>query len=269
MKLRFFLIIFLISAAHAQIDPRALVEQSIANYNHDWREAMSWTYTETDVTRTDDGKDGKKVEVFEVAPLAGTPYDRLILRNGKPLDAVERRKEDRKYEKTLKERTEESPRQRAERIQKYEKGRAFIDEVPRAYDFKLLGSEVVDGRPAWVVQLTPRAGFVPESPYAALLRHIQGKLWIDKEDVRWARAEAPVIDTISIGVILARIGPGTNFKVEQTRIANDLWLPKRIAINGTARVLLVHDKILDDQLSFSGYHKESSTSARSRIEPQP
>jgi hypothetical protein len=248
------------SPASAQIDPRALVRQSIVNYDHDWREAMSWAYTKTDVSKDDNGK---KVDVFEVAPLAGTPYDRLILRNGQPLDAAEQRKEDRKYEKTLKERTGESPRQRAERIQKYAKARAFIDEVPNAYDFKLLGSELVDGRPAWVVQLTPLAGFVPESPYAAMLRHIEGKLWIDKQDTRWARAEAPVMDTISIGVILARIEPGTNFAVEQARIADDLWLPKRIVINGTARVLLVHDKSFAEQLSFSAYHKESATSARS------
>jgi hypothetical protein len=249
-----------ISVACGQIDPRALVAQSIVNYDHDWREAMSWAYTQTDVTRADDGK---KVEVFEVTPLAGTPYDRLVLRNGEPLDAAEQRKEDHKYEKALKERTEESPRKKAERIQKYAKARAFIDEVPNAYDFKLLGSELVDGRPAWVVRLTPRPGFVPESPYAAMLRHIEGTLWIDKQDVRWARADAPVIDTIGIGVILARIEPGTSFQLEQTRIADDLWVPKRIVINGTARVFLVHDKNLDEQLSFSGYHKESTTSAKS------
>ncbi len=236
------------------------------NYNHDWREAMSWAYTQTDVTPDDDEK---KVEVFEVTPLVGTPYDRLICRNGKPLDPAEQRKEQRKYEKVLKERTEESPRERAERIQKYEKARAFIDEVPNAYDFKLVGSELVNGRPAWVVQLTPRADFVPQSQNAAMLRHIEGKLWIDQQDIRWARAEAPVIDSINIGVILARIAPGTKFELEQTRIADDLWLPRRIVINGTARVLMLHDKNLDEQLSFSGYHKESATSARSFPEPRP
>jgi hypothetical protein len=258
VKLRFSLIILFTSGAYGQIAPRALVEQSIVNYNHDWREAMSWAYTQTDLTPVDE-----KVEVFEVAPLAGTPYDRLVLRNGQPLDAAEQRKEARKYEKTLKERTEESPREKAERIQKYEKARAFINEVPNAYDFKLLGSELVDGRPAWVVQLTPRAGFVPESPYAAMLRHIEGKLWIDQQDIRWAKAEAPVMDSISIGVILARIAPGTKFELEQTRLADDLWLPRRIVINGTARVMLLHDRNLAEQLTFSGYHKESATSARS------
>ncbi len=72
-----------------------------------------------------------------------------------------------------------------------------------------------------------------------------------------------MIDTISIGFIVARIGPGTNFVLDQTRISDDLWLPSRIAINGVAQVFLVHDKNLDEQLTFSGYHKESSTSASS------
>jgi hypothetical protein len=232
--------------------------QSIANYNHDWREAMSWSYTQTDVTHNGDTK---QVEIFEVSPIDGTPYERLMLRDGKPLDVAEQRKEDRKYEKTVKERSAESPEERAERIQKYEKARAFIDEVPNAYDFKLVGSESVNDRPAWVVELTPRTGFVPESPHAALLRHIKGKLWIDKEDVRWARAEAPVIDKITFGLFVARIGPGTSFEMEQTRVSDNLWVPRQIAINGVARVLVFHDKNLAEQLSFAGYHKEASTDA--------
>ncbi len=156
------------------------MKQSIDNYNHDWREAMSWAYTQTEVSQAD-GK--QQVDVSEIIPLEGTPYERLISRNGKPLDAAEQRREDHKYEKALKERIGESPRERAERIEKYEKARAFIDEVPNAYDFKLLGSEAVDGRPAWVVQLTPRAGYIPG--FAACLHSSahRGQVWIDKQDV--------------------------------------------------------------------------------------
>ncbi len=256
-----------LSAASAQlVDPKVLVTQSIANYNHDWREAMSWAYTQTDVSH-DAG--GLKTEVFEIAPLEGTPYDRLILRNGQPLDSDEQRKEERKYEKIARERSAESPGERAERIQKYEKAREFVNEVPNAYNFKLLGSENVNGRPAWVVQLTPRADFESEIPHASILRHIEGKLWIDKEDVRWAKAEAPVMDKISIGVILARIGPGTSFEVEQVRIADDLWLPQEIRIKGMARVLLFHEKNLGEELTFANYHKESSSSASSQQPMKP
>lgn len=268
--MRFLVAVVLVSAAYGQADPKALVAQSIRNYDHDWREAMSWAYTQTDITHADDGK---VVEVSEVIPVAGTPYERLISRNGEPLDKADQRKENRKYEKTVEERMDETPAESAERIRKYEKSRAFIDEVPEAYDFKLLRDEPVNGRPAWVIKLTPRMGFTPDSPHASVLRHIEGKLWIDKQDVRWARAQARVIDTISIAFILARIGPGTRFELDQTRISDDLWLPKKIEIDGSARVFMFHNKDLAEQLTFNDYHRET-TSVASRLpnsltEPRP
>jgi hypothetical protein len=254
-----------LSAGWAQVDLKSLVKQSVDNYNRDWREAMSWAYTQTDVTRADDGK---QISVSEVVPLDGTPYERMISKNGEPLEKSEQRKENHKYEKTVKERGGETSAERQERIQKYEKSRAFVNEVPDAYDFKLLGEEPVNGRPAWVVELKPSTNFVPESPHAALLRHIEGKLWIDKQDTQWAKAEARVIDAISFGFILARIGPGAHIDLDQTRISDHLWLPKQITINGFARVLMFHDKDLAEQIDFSGYHRETTSSAASAANRQ-
>ena len=57
---------------------------------------------------------------------------------------------------------------------------------------------------------------------------------------------------------LARVGPGTHFFVRQERVANGLWMPEQIVITGVARVLLVHDKVLNEELTFSGYQKGSA-----------
>jgi hypothetical protein len=54
-----------------------------------------------------------------------------------PIEGV--RAEDRKYQKTLKERESESAFVRAARIRKYENDRAFVGDIPEAYHFKLLG----------------------------------------------------------------------------------------------------------------------------------
>ena len=75
-----------------------------------------------------------------------------------------------------------------------------------------------------------------------MLKHIEGKLWIDKQDIQWAKAEAIVKNTISIGWILARMD-GRDINLEFTRVADGLWMPKQIDINGTAKVLLVHKEI--------------------------
>jgi hypothetical protein len=242
------------SAVCQEPDPAALVRQSVDNYERDWRIGMHWGYTQTDVTHTEDGKE---VNVSEIAPLFGTPYERLISKDGHPLDADEQRKEDEKYEKTETERRNESPSERQARIQKYKSQRAFFKEIPDAYNFKLLGEENVAGRPAWVLQMEPRPDFVPSTSHAAMLKHIEGKLWIDKQDVQWAKAEAHVKDTISIGWIVARIGPGAHITLDFTRLSSSLWLPKSLKIHGTAKVFLVHTKDLNEELTFTNYHQET------------
>lgn len=222
---------------------------------------MLWGYTQTEVTRAD-GTD--EVDVSEVVPLEGTPYERLIRKDGQPLTAGERSKEDRKFEKAARERKKESPEERAARIEKYESERSFLKDLPNAYNFAPMGEEIVDGRPAWILAVTPRTDFVPTTPHGGMLKHIKGRLWIDKQDVQWAKAEAHVIDPISIGWILARIGEGAQIGLDMERVVDGLWMPKRIDIDGTARVLMVRNKVLDEHLTFSGYHPHSAASTITR-----
>jgi hypothetical protein len=255
-----------LTAAYAQVNPKEIVRQSIQNYERDWRAARDkFTYTQKDVTESDGTRE---VEVSEVIPLNGTPYERLIGKGGNPLTPDEQRKEQHKYERALRQREKETPEEREARIRKYVNGRAFVKDIPEAYDFKLVGEEAVDGRPAWVITMTPRARFVPTTPHGALLEHIEGKLWIDKEEIQWAKAEAHVFDTISIGWIVARVQPGTRFTVEQTRVENGLWMPRHITICGDAHVMLVHTKKINEELTYSGYRKAGSVSAEKKATPR-
>lgn len=242
-----------------QPDPVALVRQSIQNYERDWREAMSWEYRQTDVTHPDGTKE---VDVSEIAPLGGTPYEKLVLKDSQPLSKEQQKKEEHKFNKAARQREEETPAEHLERVRKYEAERAFIRDIPDAYNYRITGEETVNGRSAWVVRLAPKPGFVATAPHGSMLGHIQGTLWIDKEDVQWAKAEAEVIGTIEIGWIMARIGPGAHFSVEQTRVADGLWMPVRITIQGSARVLMVHNKVLDEELTFSGYRKCTERNGR-------
>ena len=77
--------IVLIAAAPAVAQPpdvRTIVRQSIQNYDKSWRAAMQWSYTQTDVTYAD-GK--REVDVSSVIPLEGTPYERLLTKDGRAL----------------------------------------------------------------------------------------------------------------------------------------------------------------------------------------
>lgn len=262
MKRALPILAIVVASAYGQVDPKEIVSQSIRNYERDWRAARTnWAYTQTDVAQSDDTQsDAMKVDVTEVTPLAGTPYERLVLKDGHPLTSAEQRKEERKYERALRQRENETSSERETRIRKYENERGFVKDIPEAYNFKLLGEEVVDGRPTWVIGMTPRPEFTPSEPHGAMLGHIEGKLWIDKEEVQWAKAEAHVIDTIGIGWILARIVPGTRFTVEQTRVENGLWMPRRITIAGAAHVMMLLSKPIREEISYTGYRKDGGVS---------
>jgi hypothetical protein len=263
-----------VSAAYGQPEPKAVVKQSIDKYEWDWHEALAWCYRQTDTVHSDGRMD---INVSDITPLGGTPFERLVMKDGQKLTPEQREKEERKYRKMAEERARETPAEREERLAKYEKERLFIREIPQAYDFTLLGEETVNGRPAWVIKLEPHPGFVPSMPHASLLRHIEGKLWIDKEDFQWAKAEANVIDPIDIGLILARIGPGTRIQVDQLRIADNFWMPREIKVEGAVKVLLVHTKKIDENLAYSEYRRDaplvaegvSDTIRRSSSTPQP
>ncbi len=113
----------------------------------------------------------------------------------------------------------------------------------------------MNGRPAWLVQMTPRPDFRPVTSRGAMLKHIEGRLWIDKAEVQWARADAHVIDPISIGWIIARIGAGADIHLDFERVAEGVWLPQDIDINGSARIMMVHRKDLKEHVAFSRYSR--------------
>lgn len=261
MTRRFLLYCAVTTVAWGQTDPQAIVRQSIANCERDWQASANWAWTQTDVSIADDKKE---VTVSEVLPVGGTPYERLILKDGRRLTVEEQHKELHKYERTVQQRERETAAEREARIHKYDGERAFLKDIPNAYDFAMLGDEVISGRPAWVIRMTPHPGFVPEAPHGNILQHFEGKLWIDKEELQWAKAEAHAIDTVSIGWIVARMGPGARFCFEQARIADGLWMPKHLTIEGMLRVMMVYEKGLNEDVTYSGYHLEKQLQAGTR-----
>jgi len=248
------------SAYCADIDTHDIVAKSIVNYEKDWMAALDFTCTQRDVTKDASGEP-KTIEVSQVTVLNGTPYTRLIAKNGHPLDAEEARRENEKYEKAVAARDRETPEQREKRLRKYQEEWGFLHEVPDAFNLKLLGHETISGRPNYLIELTPKPGHTPQSKTARIFPNIEGKLWIDEQDLRWTKAVAHVIDTISVGWVLARIGPGAHITIKQVKVDNEHWLPRELDVNGTAKIMLVKNRALDETVSYSDYKRIRDTQA--------
>jgi hypothetical protein len=227
-----------------------------------------YTYTEREEEHNLDGKGKVKsteAKTYDVMELYGEQVQRMIEKDDKPLSEKDKAKEEEKIQKVIDRRKNESDEQRKKREEKAEKdredGRKFVREIADAYNFRMVGTEVIGGREAWVIDGEPRPGYEPHMKEAKFLPKFHGRVWIDKDDLQLARMDVEAIDTVAIGWVLARIHKGTRVMLEQTRVNDEVWLPHHVTFKVDARVALFKGYKLDGEQTFRDY-KKFRTSAR-------
>src|SRR5262249_19082502 len=249
-------------------DPKEIVRRSVEADHRSWELAQSYTCQQREVEKKLGGKGEVKsteIRTYDVNFYYGQEYSRLVLKDDKPLSEKDKKKEDEKLEKFLSKLRNQSEEERAKheakRKKEREEGRAFLRDMVNAYDFTLVGEETINGADTWVIEATPRKDFHPTQPHADILSKIKGKLWIEKKEYNWVKAEAESIDTISFGLFLFRVHKGTRFSLEQLHLNDEVWLVKRFYLNGGARIALLKNEALEQEDTFSNY-KKFTTSTR-------
>ncbi len=227
-----------------------------------------YTYIERDVENKLDGKGetrSTEAKTYEVLEIYGEQVQRLIEKDDKPLSGKDAAKEEEKIQKIIDRRRNESEADRKQREEKQEKeredNRKFIREVADAYNFKLVATELVGGREAWVIDGEPRPGFVPHMKEAKYLSKFRGRVWIDKKDLQLAKMDVACLDTVSWGVFLARVHKGTRVTLEQTRVNNEVWLPLHLTAKIDVRLALVKNFNVGVEQTYHDY-KKFRTSAK-------
>ena len=228
-----------------------------------------YTYTEREIQNKLDGKGQTKsteVKTYEILEVYGEQVQRLIEKDDKPLPEKEADKEEEKIQKIIDKRKNESDDERRKREEKEEKDREqdreFVRDAADAYNFTLVGSEVMSGgREAWVIAGEPREGFVPHTKNGKYLSKFHGRIWIDKTDFQVAKVDVECLDTISWGLFLARFHKGSRFMLEQTRVNDEVWLPMHVTFKLDARVALLKGYNMEGEQIYHDY-KKFRTSAR-------
>lgn len=133
------LLAVLSSASLAQQDADTIIQRSVAANERDWKAAHDYDYVERDRQK------GGGTKTSEELMILGSPYERLVAVNGKPLPPEQQAQVQKELETTLEERQKESRQQRRERIAKYEKEREsdhlLMEQLTKALDFKLGGNK--------------------------------------------------------------------------------------------------------------------------------
>ena len=234
-------------------DVPQIVLSSVAATQRHWRDWVLYSYLERDETRHLDMAGHVKSEEVDVSRaflVDGVQFEQLVERNGRPPSVEEERKQNEEIEK-LKRLT---PEKRAERLRREEEeNTSLVAEVPKAFDFQFAGEEVVNGRPAWVLQAAPHPGYRARGAYGKMFSKVAGKLWVDKQDFGWIKVDGYVIQPFSMGLFFARVLRGSHITMEQKHVNEGLWMPEHIEVRAAAKILFIKSLVIDRVLTYSEY----------------
>jgi hypothetical protein len=243
-------------------DPREIVRRALELNARDKQLTNDYDYLQREETRELD-RSGKvrvrKDETWDVIPLEGSPYKRLVSRDGRPLSPAEQELEDQKVRAVAQERRNETPEERAHRLEEWrhrqDRQRQPLRELPDAFNFTLLPEADLDGRPVYVIEALPKPGYKPKSTYTAFFPKVKVRAWIDKADLEAKRIEIEATDTISFGGFLLRLEKGSRIVIDQTRMDDQVWVPRHVSVLAEARLMLLKNMNREMEYDFSGYKK--------------
>lgn len=225
---------------------------------------------ETDRELNDKGELKKeKTKTYEVFPVAyREPVMKLVSENGVTLTGERAAKEAKRVEEELlkvereREKTEEKvERRRAERLrQRAAKGETDQDEDPtisqflKVCEFVSPRRERFRDRDAIVFDFRPRPGFKPSNRAETLISKLVGVAWIDPADKQVMRLEARMSEGFKMaGGLLLSLRPGAGFVMEQTRMAEGIWLPRFAHVNLSLKVFVFRGMNVNKTIEWSEY----------------
>jgi hypothetical protein len=241
-----------------QPEVQTIIQKSVEANRADFEAAPHFNYKERD--REPDGTS----KTYQVTMMEGTPYQRLIEINGKPISAEQKADETKKQEQERERRRAESADQRQKRIAEYEKGRKrdhdMMVELTKAFDFKVTGTRNLSGFTVWHLKATPRRGYNPPNTHAQVLTGMQGQLWIDQKTYQWVKVIAQVINPVSIEGFLARVEPGTRFELEMSPVEGGTWQSTHFSMKSEAKILGVFSHNSQEDSTYFDYRRIEGSS---------
>ena len=236
-------------------------------------------YTWTDTRRYRLVEKGGKVkehpeQVYEVFPnrVAGRLLlRRLVMEGGVPLSPERAAKEVKRLAEEIERDEREAERLSRKQAAKPERAAAEGACVPVGYttayganggliafsisdflcagEFSNLRRGEAGGREAFLLDFRPRADYVPPGKERALIKGLNGTVWIDAADRVVSRLEAwPAADP-------ARGRPEPVLVYEQVRLADGTWMHASTRINTTRHPALFNRVTIEFREDFTGYKR--------------
>jgi len=239
-----------VSTLTAAPNPQEIVSKSVEAIQTDWAQTAKYSFLERDVETKRHSPPAAKT--FRVLIIDGSPYNVVTAVNDEPPSLTEKEAEQRKLHREIERRRKESEHEREKRIARYarenEREHAMLQEMVDAFEFRTAGEAQIDGYAWWVLDAEPRPGYEPADREGRVLKGMHGRLWIDKATNQWVKVHAEVVKPVSFFGFLARVGPRTEFDLEQAPVADGVWMPKafRVRVNASALGIFSENSLEDE-----------------------
>ena len=210
----------------------------------------------------------KESQTFQVTFYNGKRIRRLIAKNGKPLSTDDQAKEDKKIEKMVTDLENKEAKKQAriakestdEKLEEEDK-RVSVGEFLRASNLVNPRRERFRGRDVIVFDFEPNSNFDFKNvkSFLKFFGKMAGVMWIDVEDKQITRLEAVLADNFKVGGgVMANMKKGAAFTSESERVNGEVWLPSRVELNASIKVLLIKGININQVAKYSDYHKFKS-----------
>jgi hypothetical protein len=218
-----------------------VVERAKAWKEKDENEERQLSYRERMVTnklQTDGAVKDREEKVYQVAPVKGQPTPTLVLKNGKPPSPSDLKEEEarlRKEREASRKRKDSDPENTIE----------LNEELVGKYDFALVGEEVVEGRPDYVLTFKPKSKNLPvRRKLDYVLNRIAGTVWVDQEDYEIAKADMRLTESAQLWWGLLASLRQFALVFDQTKLPDGCWFVKHFDMTVDVRFLFttVHQK---------------------------
>lgn len=236
------------------LDAHQIMNLSVAATERSWKARDRCTYMERDEDRRLNSLGQVKSENTDLTRIIlvnGARFGQLVEHNGHAPSTDERRKSDEDLDKLK----HETPMERTIRLRNEEANISFLSDVLDAFDFQLIGEVMVQDSPAYVLQARPHPGYRAKGKYGKMFSKMEGRLWVDKETFGWIRVDGQVTQAFSMGLFVARVQRGSHILLEETCVGHDVWVPNRIEIRASARILFLKSLEIDRILTYSDYDR--------------
>jgi hypothetical protein len=245
------LLLCAVSTLRAQIPSESahdLVKDVVYNELQERRQVSLWQYWV-------DKRVGSLNTLEQEVETVSGPVNRVLARQGKPLDQAGQKKETERLNNLVRN-TAEQARMKQEHQAEEQHLERLIAAMPDAFTFAYDG--MADGNLR--LSFRPNPAYNPSTYETRVYHALSGEIWIQPKQKRLAKLDGHIVNEIDFGYgLLGRIEKGGSFQIRRDQMAENRWKTTLVDVHISGRIVFFKSINRDQHVVRSAFKPVPST----------